>query len=140
MTSSNPASLSLENADIVKQVVSFVETGQFRFIASISKTFHEAYTDKFPDDTTSHMDVSTLTLTKFCLDDYLLVANTGNCRDHQLELQICKSAVKRGDLTVLSYLRSNKCWRNDTPLLHAAQTWNLEVLKWAHQNTCFFEK
>ena len=70
--------LSLENSDIVKQIVSFVGPGQFRFIALISKTFHGAYTDKFPDDTTTHMDVSTLTLVKFCLDDYLLVLNTGN--------------------------------------------------------------
>ena len=59
----------LENVDVLRLVVSFVGRKQYRFIATISQSFHAAYVQEFPKDKKTVLNASTIEFAKICWED-----------------------------------------------------------------------
>ena len=133
--------LILENLDILQHVVSYIGPRQYRFVASINRTFRTAYSHTFPNNTRTCIDASTVTLAKFCYEDFTsaVVRPSMTTRWH-LEAQILVSASKHGNVPALQFLRSvNDEW-SEHICMHAAQNGQLHVLQWARQNDCPWDR
>ena len=59
----------MDNVDILRLVVSFIGQKHYRFIAIISQSFHSAYAQEFPKDTTTKLNASTIEYAKICWEE-----------------------------------------------------------------------
>ena len=139
--SNSPVSLLiLGNTDLVKHVVAFLGPCQFRYIASINKTFHKAYTNAFPDDKRTNINVSTGTMASFCFDDGVTALRTASRDDFGDAVansplrKIYDLVTKLGNLAVIKYMHSvSRIAICPSICTDATIYGHLDVLKWARQ-------
>ena len=96
----------MENVDVLRLVVSFIGPKQYRFIAVISQSFHEAYVREFPNDTATFLNASTVAYTKICWEEL-------KCPSARQQYQLSASAAFFGSLPAMQYLRSVDCDWNE---------------------------
>ena len=99
----------MQNIDVVQLIVEYVGPQQYRFVATINRSFHEAYSKVFLYDSKTGLIASTVELAKYCLED--LVGTSTYCCDYvnYFQCMLCTSAARYGNLQVLQYLRSVGC-------------------------------
>ena len=85
--------------DMLKNIISFVGSVQYRFVAGVNRSFQEAYLEVFPENTDTFLNASTENLARFCWSEI-----GPNLWRHQMVL--CESAAKHGSIPSLQYLRS----------------------------------
>jgi hypothetical protein len=109
----------------IRHILPFVGHRQYRFVAAVNRNFHTAYVTVFPKKLTC-VNVSTIEHAKICFDE--------NKRKHYHQRMLCRTAARKGNLTVLKYLRSIQCsWYSDT-CAFAAGNGHLDVIKWCREN------
>ena len=128
---------------------------QYRFIAMISKKFHTAYVQEFPEDTETMLNASTVEFATICWEEsrfqYNLFASAAffgskpvmkylrsvHCYWNE---KTCSYAAKSGRLNVLQWVRDNGCPWDVSTCANAAQNGHLRVLQWARKNGCRWNK
>ena len=128
---------TLNNIDVLKNVLSFVGEGHYLYVALTSQHFKKTYLEMFQKDHSSHaynytyLIASTEEIATFCSNDIKI--GTGN---DSYERILFSSAVAYGSLPALKYLRSVRCqWRIAT-CTEAAKNGRLEILQWCRENDC----
>ena len=139
--------------DIVSHILKFVGCGTFRFLAPISKTFHQSYKVVHNSTLTTYQEaITSIPWATQCLAESMK-ARTIMCQDAaeggHLEVlqwarasgcnwdwQTCASAAKNGHLEVMKWARANGCDWDTKTCASAAEGGHLEVLKWARANGC----
>jgi hypothetical protein len=118
---------TFENDLILQNILSFVGSHEYLFIASINHTFRIAYTTLYPNQIT-HFDGSTMKCLKFCYHRKLT-----SKQKHALLQSTARYG--NGNIEGLRYLRT----KNDYAMILDRETINiivkntyLNVLKWAH--------
>ncbi len=57
------------NLDVLKHVLSFVGSNQYRFIVGVNRCFQEAHIEAFPENKRTYLKASTENLAGFCWDE-----------------------------------------------------------------------
>ena len=127
----------LDKIDVVQRIVSFIGPQQYRFVASINRTFRDTYQQAFPQDTTvTRLNVSTIDSALFCLSDIRNSIRIPHQHRETLQVALCRSAAARGDLNILYHLRAVYCSWDETTCSTAALHGHKVVVAWAFENGC----
>ena len=118
----------LENVDLLRLVVSLIGRKHYRFIAVISKSFHAAYLQEFPKNTTTtSLNASTAGYARICWEDLKYPSKRQQCK-------LSYSAARFGSVSAMQYLCSVRCnWDEDT-CANAAKNGHLNVLQYLRKN------
>jgi hypothetical protein len=116
--------------DVLPNIFSFVGSGQFLFIGSVNRAFHDAYLSLFPSKVTQ-ISVSSNAVARFCMNDFAL--------QNQAYYAVHSTWLEDEDGNVEDHLELDGS-ENATRLLRKAAVCNFEVLKYLHsiKNTTRF--
>ena len=89
----------LENVDLLRLVISLIGRKHYRFIAVISKSFHAAYLQEFPNNTTTALNASTVGYARICWKDLKYPSKRQQCK-------LSYSAARFGSVSAMQYLCS----------------------------------
>ena len=112
---------SMENLDILRLVASFVGPKYYRYFALISKSFHAAYRQEFPNETTTDLNASTVEHAKICRIEFLN-------RVPYSYYRLSYSAAASGSIPAMQYLRSERMPWDERTCAIAAKNGHLHVL------------
>ena len=121
----------LDNMDIalLSEIISFVGSNQYRFVAMVNRRFHKTYFNLYPKYQWTYLNASTVKHAKICWEEI-------NQNDYLFQTALCVSAAKNGCLLALQYLRDVKCrWCSKTCSI-AAKNGLLHVLQWCREREC----
>jgi hypothetical protein len=157
LTSSVLTKSPLDQIEIVRDIISFIGHGQYRFIASINRLFYDAYRQLYPDTyQTTYLNLSTLDMAQICYTEAIThrsilcrcAARYGNVqvlhflrssRDCTWDASTCYNAAKYGHLPILMYARQNHCpWGKHT-IYYAAIHGHVHIVLWSQMNGCPWE-
>ena len=135
-----PVSLLIweDTYNILPHIVSYLGPHQYRFVASVNRSFQTAYSLAFPTGQDTYPNASTLEHAKMCFTEM-----EPHTIDAQIKLTV--SAVKHNCLPALEYLKSVKCRFDSQRCTYlAAQSGQLSLLQWLqneagcsfHTRTC----
>ena len=135
-----PVSLLIweDTYNILPHIVSYLGPHQYRFVASVNRSFQTAYSLAFPTGQDTYPNASTLEHATMCFTEM---------EPHMIDAQInlTVSAVKHNCLPALEYLKSVKCRFDSQRCTYlAAQSGQLSLLQWLqneagcsfHTRTC----
>ena len=125
-----PQTSPLDNADIVRLVVSFIGRKHYRFIAMINQSFYTAHSKEFPMDKRTAFNASTIECAKISCDE-----SKYHLTDQQ-KRKLLHSAAIHGSLPDMQYLRSLNCEWSTWICATLAQFGHLHALQYAHENGC----
>jgi hypothetical protein len=117
---------TFDNDFIIQHILSFIGDQQYRYIASVNRTFHNAYCTLFPNKET-HCDASTMELMMYSYYE----------TPHSQRSYLCKSAAIHGNITALEYLKSKGYYLNldnGGTMKAIVMNGHLHVMKWVHSN------
>ena len=137
MQSSPSSQFSFSTFDVLHLIVEYVGPYQYIFVARINRGFHEAHSKVFSDDSTTHINASTIALAKICFDELVDTRYYYVVKSQHL---LCSSAAKYGNLPALQYLRSVGCEWNWRTCINAALYGHFDILKWARENGCKWDE
>ena len=150
----------MENLDVLRMVVSFVGNKNYRFVATVSQSFHAAYIQEFPKDRETKVNASTVEFARICWEEMsdLMYYNLTNLHRQLIcsaaifgnlpamqylrsvgcdwDKKTCESAAENGHLNILKYARENGCPWNNWTCAAAAGSGHLNILQYAHENGC----
>jgi hypothetical protein len=121
----------LGNDDTLQHILSFVGCNQYRFVASVSKDFQNAYHQLYPENKTTYCNASTIGHAKICIAE---------CKGTRKSVTLCYSAIRHGSLPALQYLRSSNYQWDAFVCNVAAQFGQLHILKYLRQKDCDWGK
>ena len=131
--------LPLENLDTLQQILSFVGTGHYLFVAATNRKFHEVYSALFPGDQRTRLNASTEALARFCWEE-IHHEIMSDADTSQKATTLIGSAAIHGNLPGLQFLRSVGCPWNKETCACAAICGNLTVLQWCRENGCSWDE
>jgi hypothetical protein len=118
-----------ENDYVLQNILSYVGEYQYRYIASVNRLFHTAYTTLYPYKVT-YCNGSSMKHTIFCYNEIPI--------DDQYSL--FQAAAIHGNIDGLQYLLDRHFtltvseWRYEPTLICVIQNGHFDVLKWMHLN------
>jgi Ankyrin repeats (many copies) len=124
-----PIVTTFDNESVLKHILSFVGDKQYRFIAGVNHTFHDAYSALHPSKET-YCNASTMKHMMFCYNEI--------AQDKRMSL--FGSAAIHGNIEALQYLHSKGWCKLEFFFISmpasrmVVKNGHLNVLKWAHQN------
>jgi hypothetical protein len=91
----------LEDSNLLKHILSFVGDKQYRFIASISKTFQSVYVHLFPENNKStYINASTIKHAKICTEECRRIPETATGIMRNLKKKRLSCAIRQHDMDV----------------------------------------
>jgi hypothetical protein len=117
-----------QNMDVLKTIVSFVGTNQFRFVAAFSKDFKAIYLQLFDNNTDTYYNATTKEHINICFEDITI--------DHSRNSTLCSTAARHGNLSVLKYLRSLHFYWDMFTCQAAIQYGHVHILTYLQANDC----
>jgi hypothetical protein len=121
---------------IACHIVPFVGDYQYRFVGSVNRKLHQAYSMTLPNKQT-YVNMSTIPHSKICWSDSVLsnppIAPT----------TLWRVAVRQGNLLVLQYLKSMDFVADDDTCVIAAEYGHLDILQWVRTSStmnCAWDK
>ena len=112
------------------EIVSFIGSNQYRFVAAINRRFHDAYLHAFPDNKETEINASTVSHAKICFEEWGMYS----ALDEDQRQDLCCSAAKHGSLPALLYLCSVNCVLTEWVSVIAAEHGHLHIIEWADRN------
>jgi hypothetical protein len=114
---------------VLQNILSYIGKNQYRYVAAISKTFHVAYEQLFPNHTKqTYYNASTIERARLCFECPIL--------RHSDSVTLCNSAVRYGSLVTLQYLRSIHFQWDSTTFDTAAQYGHVHILEYLRTHGC----
>jgi hypothetical protein len=126
------------DVSLITEIISYIGPKWYRFVAPIDRRFHTAYTIVFQNDTRTHVTAMTAQHAQICYEEYIRCCDDEHMKQ-KLEIGICCSAAKCGNLPALQYLRSVHCQWDEYTCLYAAWYGHLPVLQWAKEQGCVWD-
>jgi hypothetical protein len=111
-----------EDEFLLQNIMHYVGDYQFQFLATVNRSFYQAYTTVFAQNQTYYND-TTMEHAKVCY----------GCEWNH---DSCAAAAKRGHWNVLKWAHENECPWDTQTCANAAEGRHFDVLKWCHENGC----
>jgi hypothetical protein len=115
----------LEDTHLLKYIVSFVGTNQYRFVTAVNRNFQAVYRSLYPDNKRTYYNASTVGHATICFNELQVVLVPQlkekvlgpNCTlttveparkayDVRGQIKLCELAASCGNVSVLQYLQS----------------------------------